>query len=215
MVRIRSPKYADVKEVEYISGLVNEMEQAIRSEDGVSETGKTWLDYIDLDSWVKWYMVSEIAYDPDKGWTSVFFYKDADSVDSHIHMGPVWDFDKEFGGTSDHAEADILTKISPNSWIQDLYDRPQFFEAVCREWKAFFRDHLAEEAPKKIDAWREQIRKSVAMDNILWYRGEGYMAYWPYEDGKFTCIYDFDVETDYLKNWIRRRREFLDTCWAE
>ena len=79
---------------------------------------------------------------------------------------------------------------------------------------SFFRDYLTNEAPVKIDTWQEQIRKSVEMDNVRWYRGEGYAKYWPHENGKFTSDYDFDEEADFLRNWIRRRREFLDSCWA-
>ena len=213
-VNIRAPKYADIREVEYISSLINEMEQAIRSEDGTSGTGKTWLDYIDLDSWVKWYMVSEIAYDLDKGRTSTFFYKDRDSTDPKIHMGPVWDFDNAFGGHVEDMAPDILSKLAEESWIQDLYDRPEFLEAVSKEWDGFFREYLMNDAPKNIDIWREEIRKSVELDNLRWWRGEGYQKYWPLIGGTFDSAYDFDTEVDFLKYWINARREFLDIQWS-
>ena len=212
---IRSPEYADEQEVAYISGLVSELEQAVRSEDGVSDAGKSWLEYIDLTSWVRWYMVAEIANDRDKGITNTYFYKDADSVDPKFHMGPVWDYDNRFGGTAEAPDTDVLTKLAEGGWFRYLYDRPEFLEAVRQEWNTFFRDYLANEAPAKIDAWQEQIRKSVEMDNIRWYRGKGYAKDWPHEDGEFTSDYDFDEEADFLRNWIRQRLEFLDTCWAE
>ena len=213
-VRIRSPKYADVKEVEYISGLINEMEQAIRSKDGVSETGKNWQEYIDLDSWVKWYMVSEIAHDSDKGRTSTYFYKDADRVDSKIHMGPVWDFDHEFGGTWDYIAPDVLTKLSPESWIQDLYDRPEFFEAVCREWNLYFRNYLENEAPKKINEWESLIRKSVQADTLRWWKGKRSGKAWPQIGGGMTEDYVFSDEVNCLRWWLNTRFEFLDALWG-
>lgn len=211
---IRSPKYADEKEVAYISSLMNEVEQAVRSEDGLSETGKTWLDYIDLTSWVRWYMIAEIANDPDKGITNTYYYKDVDSTDPKLRMGPVWDYDNRFGGTEYHPSAEDMTAFSSESWIGDLCKKPEFMEAVRGEWASFFRDYLTNEAPEKIDMWKEQIRKSVMMDNIVWYRGSGYPRLWPKDGITFTSAYNFDDETDYLKNWIRKRCEFLDSCWS-
>ena len=211
---IRSPKYADEKEIAYISGLMNEVEQAVRSEDGLSETGKTWLDYIDLMSWVRWYMVAEIANDPDKGVTNTYYYKDTDSADPKLRMGPVWDYDNRFGGTEYHPSAESMTRFSPENWIGDLCKKPEFMEAVCREWASYFRDYLTNEAPVKISMWQEQIRKSVMMDNIRWFRGNGYPRRWPKDGKSFTSAYNFDDEADYLKNWIRIRCEFLDSCWS-
>ena len=179
---IRSPKYADEREIAYISSLVNEVEQAVRSEDGLSETGKTWLDYIDLTSWVRWYMVAEIANDPDKGVTNTYYYKDADSADPKLRMGPVWDYDNRFGGTEYHPSAESMTAFSSGSWIGDLCKKPEFLEAVRREWASFFRD--------------------------------GYPRLWPKDGVLFTGAYNFDDEADYLKNWIGKRREFLDSCWS-
>ena len=211
---IRSPRYADEKEVAYISSLTNELEQAVRSEKGVSETGKTWLDYIDLNSWVRWYMVAEIANDPDKGITNTYYYKDADPADPKFYMGPVWDYDNRFGGTTNHSSAEILTGLASGGWIRDLYERPEFREAVRREWKSFFRDYLTKDAPENIGRWHEQIRKSVMMDNVRWFRGTGYPRTWPRGDGNFTDDYDFDEAAEYLKGWIRTRCEFLDGCWS-
>ena len=211
---IRSPKYADEREIAYISSLMNEVEQAVRSEDGLSETGKTWLDYIDLTSWVRWYMVAEIANDPDKGVTNTYYYKDADSADPKLRMGPVWDYDNRFGGTEYHPSAESMTAFSSGGWIGDLCKKPEFQEAVRREWASFFRDYLTNEAPGKIDRWREQIRKSVMMDNIRWFRGSGYPRLWPKDGVSFTGDYNYDDEADYLKNWIGKRCKFLDSRWS-
>ena len=211
---IRSPKYADEKEIEYISSLMNEVEQAVRSEDGIAETGNTWLDYIDLTSWVRWYMVAEIANDPDKGVTNTYYYKDTDSADPKLHMGPVWDYDNRFGGTEYHPSAESMTGFSSESLIGDLCKKPEFMEAVRQEWASYFRDYLINEAPEKIAMWQEQIRRSVMMDNIRWTRGSGYPRLWPKDGKSFTSAYNFDNEADYLKNWTRIRCEFLDNCWS-
>ena len=215
-INIKSPEYASEEEVEYISNLTNEMEQAIMSPTGYSQCGKYYLDYIDLDSWVKWYMVAEIAYDLDKDGTNTYFYKDIDTVDTKFHMGPVWDYDCRFGGTDSYSRADILTKLNgTGNWCYNLYEKPEFYEKICEEWNSFFKGYLTEEAQENIDLWQTLIRKSVSMDNIRWYRGGGPIK-WPGADNsdQFTDIYSFDEQVDHLRNWIRERCDFLDIYWG-
>ncbi len=218
---IKSPKYADEREVSYIRSLTSKMEQTILSADGYSETGEYYLDYIDLLSWVRNYMIAEISYDLDKDVTNTFYYKDADSIDPRFYAGPVWDFDNEFGGTEFYPSAEVLTKLATSGkekkggWSQYLYDKPEFSEAVRREWNTFFRRYLSEDAPVNIDSWQKQIEKSVAMDLVRWPRGDGYPVRWPGGEDGFTSHYSFENETDQLKKWIRTRCAFLDTYWGE
>lgn len=215
-----SPKYASKEEVDYISSLTSEMEQAIVSPNGYSKTGKYYLDYIDLESWVKWYMIAEIAYDLDKDQTNTYFYKDLDSIDSKMYMGPVWDYDCRFGGTSSYSYPNVLTKLSNGDWggwDQYLYEKPEFLSEICKEWKLFFDGYLKDDAQENISVWSDLIRKSVQMDNVLWNRSEGYPVQWPGSDDSenFISIYIFDDQVAHLSSWIEERRAFLDGFWGK
>ena len=217
---IKSPEYADIREVEYIRALTSEMESAILAADGISENGKYYLDYIDLMSWVRCYMIAEIAYDLDKDAGNTYYYKNADVIDDRFYSGPVWDYDNRFGGTEDYSSAEVLTRLATSGWKQTggwsqyLYEKTEFFEAVCRDWSTFFRKYLTDEAPAMIDGWQKQIEKSVAMDLVRWHRGEDSPVLWPGSEG-FTDRYSFDEAVGYLKNWIGTRCAFLDACWGE
>ena len=220
---IKFPQYADQKEVEYISNLTNEMEQAITSLDGYSSTGKYYLDYIDLDSWVKCYMIAEIAYDLDKDVTNTYYYKDTDRIDSRFYSGPVWDYDCRFGGTESYSPPEILTKLSSGEedpilsggYSQLLYNKAEFFDAVCEKWNGFFREYLTTDAQRNIDYWQNLISESVKMDNIRWFRGDGYPVPWPSDGEEFTNEYSFDYEVDHLRKWIKTRCDFLDGYWGD
>lgn len=52
-------------------------------------------ELIDIDSFVKYFIISELSANPDAYVTSFYMYKDGD--DSKIFAGPVWDFDGAFG----------------------------------------------------------------------------------------------------------------------
>lgn len=215
-IRIRSPKYALDEETEYISSLINEMEHAIVSTDGYSQEGKYYTDYIDLNSWANYYVISEIAYDTDFGLTSTFLYKDRDSIDPKIHMGPCWDFDQAFGAYPDHFSPEVLFKY-PDTWFWDLYDKPEFHEEILKCWNSYYSDYLKNEAPARIEVWREQIRSSVENDNIRWNRFDGYerMIPWPMGGDEYGYEYYYDDQVDFFKDWLAKRQAFLDDCWKE
>ena len=49
------------------------------------------VELVDIDSFAKYYLLSELTVNPDAYWTSFYFYKDG--IDDKIHAGPGWDFD--------------------------------------------------------------------------------------------------------------------------
>lgn len=94
-IRIRSPKYASPNEVDYIANLYNEMESAIMAPDGICpESGRHYSEYIDVESFARYYLLNELLLNWDGGWASFFMYKDTDVNDPKIYAGPAWDFDR-------------------------------------------------------------------------------------------------------------------------
>lgn len=97
-IAMETPQYATKAQVEYIRSFVQDMEDAIYSENGYNSKGKHYSDYIDIDSLIKAYLVQEISMNIDGTFTSFFMWKDSDLTgDGKIHFGPAWDFDLSFG----------------------------------------------------------------------------------------------------------------------
>lgn len=82
---IEEPKYASKEEVKYIQSYYNQMEKAIA--DTVTES---YLDYIDINSFARFYLLQELLLNQDFDWVSVYFYKDANEK---LCAGPIWDTD--------------------------------------------------------------------------------------------------------------------------
>lgn len=94
-LRITSPQYASPQELDYIAERYNEMESAVQATDGFNpQTGKHYTDYLDLASFVRYYLLNEILFNFDAGWTSFMMFKDRDGIDPKFHAGPAWDFDR-------------------------------------------------------------------------------------------------------------------------
>ena len=93
-IQIDGPEYASKAQVEYIRAFVQDMEDAIYSENGYNAKGKHYSEYIDVDSLILGYMLQEISQNVDATFTSFYLYKDSDSKgDGKLHYGPAWDFD--------------------------------------------------------------------------------------------------------------------------
>lgn len=93
-IRIRSPKYASPEEVEYIADVYDQMEKAVLASDSYnSQTGRHYSEYIDTESFARYYLLNELLMNLDGGMSSFMMYKDKDSLDSKIYAGPAWDYD--------------------------------------------------------------------------------------------------------------------------
>jgi hypothetical protein len=77
----------------YILGYMNNLEAVLSSDDfGDPDTG--YQQYIDIDSFVRWYLFHNIMANID---TNPYLTKDDDTENSKICMGPVWDFEWSLG----------------------------------------------------------------------------------------------------------------------
>lgn len=209
---VRSPSYASEKEMEYISDVVQQVENAILSADGVDrETGLSYTELLDLDSFAKKYLIEEITLNEANGATSSWFYKPEDAVSKKLYAGPVWDYDKALGRRGDFKNPCLLTKLccynrEPVTWFYALYEKEEFQEKVKADYKNLFLPELERMIDGGIDTYAEQIRESMRMDQVRW------------ADTSILPSYgdnDFDEDVTYLKEWLKLRLDFLNRVWIE
>lgn len=94
-IQIRSPKHASPREVEYIAELYDEMECAVHASDAIHpETGKHYSEYLDVESFARYYLLNEVLLNWDGGWASFLMYKETDTIDTRFYAGPAWDYDR-------------------------------------------------------------------------------------------------------------------------
>ena len=93
-IAVDGPEYASKAQVEYIRSYVQDMENAIYSDNGYNAKGKHYSDYLDEDSLIIAYLVQEISENIDATYSSFYLWKDSDLTgDGKIHFSPAWDFD--------------------------------------------------------------------------------------------------------------------------
>lgn len=111
-VVVKEPEYASKAQVEYVSRLWNEAEEALYSEDGYNSLGKHYSDYFDIDSLARMFILEEFGGENDAGRSSNYFYKSQNN-DKFV-ASPIWDFDGAFARAI--PVADINTSM-PDIWF--------------------------------------------------------------------------------------------------
>ncbi len=215
---LKNPVHASEAELLYISGLMQEIEDAIMAEDGCNPTtGKYYTEYIDLESWADKYLVEEITRNNGGGSTSSYFYKPQDEISTKVYGGPVWDYDKGYGNASGYNKntrdlAFLTLHADYTSWFYYLYQHEDFVEMVKKEYREKFSDYLTEMSEIKADEYLAQIEASAILDQARFghvYRTLDENLNIPFQ----TDNYIQHVQA--IKQFIRERKAFLDEVWIE
>ena len=212
---LQSPSYASEKQVAYINDYVQSVENAILAPDGIdSVTGSSYEELIDVDSFVRKYLLEEVTANYDGGVASSFFYKDSDRIDSKLYAGPIWDYDVSFGNTPAYLgylsdKPDKLTKLSTHSdssvWFGALYEKPYCYELITECYETEISPYLMQLAEHVLPELANTIASSAAMDRIRWQNE--YM-----KNGSDESL---DDSIAFLSDYIIGRKDFLDRVWIE
>jgi len=171
---IKSPEYASKAEVEYISSYYQDFEDALLSPDGYNSLRKHYSDYIDVDSFVKMFVLQEYTFNTDAGKTSFFMYKDSGGK---LVASPVWDIDNGLAGSGadwlmaatselidfrrDGYRSGLMTVLSA------LYNHDDFRNEVAQEWHKLVAEKV-EWLTDYISSENNRIEKSAIMDAVRW-----------------------------------------------
>lgn len=210
---VKSPKFCSVEQIEYIRKYVNNAEKAILSSDGRNpENGKAYWSYIDVESFVKKYLVEEVTKNYDAGVSSSYFYKDSDLNGGKLCAGPGWDYDMSLGNYVEWMEefsgdptgiSELAFHTYASTWYTELYKKEEFYEQVeeCY-WKSVepFLQSLLDEG---IDRYVDELEASARMNEVRWQ-----------EELKENPYYKNRMETfRELKEFVTARKVYLDEAW--
>lgn len=169
--------------------------------DGFAHRDTGYAAYIDVDSFIDWYLINEIAKSVDAMFYSSIFFSYLPG--EKIKMGPIWDFDLSYGNV-DYSNAQFAEGfwIRYNPWIQRLFEDPVFREKMKTRF-AYFREQLPD-ILEKIDGYAAYLNEAQERNYSIWETLGVYV--WPN-----PVIYEsYPEEVNHLKDWMTRRIEWLD-----
>lgn len=201
LLNIKEPEVEwDSERYNWIKNYVTNAENALYGENFLDpETG--YKAYIDMASFVEWYMVNEITHNNDALFFSSCYMNIAPG--GKLKMGPLWDFDISLGNNDYNGsqEAEGLW-IYYSKWINRMFDDPEFVTAV-RDRFNYYKSHL-DEIYSHINSDATYLKYSMVENNNKW---ETFYKYtWP----NYAVWGAYQNEVENMKQFITKRMAWLD-----
>ena len=184
----------------YTTDLINDFETALLSASFYAvDVG--YANYIDMDSFIDWYLINEITKNVDSvSWSSNYLNV---IPGEKIHMGPLWDFDLAFGNV-DYAESQYPEGwwVRYNPWYERLFQDPAFVAKVKLRFAYFIENETL--ILNKIDGYAEKLRWAHQENDAKWQTLGLYV--WPN-----PVVFDtYQEEVDHMKSWYSARMDWLE-----
>jgi hypothetical protein len=215
------PKPDDITTVQknYIKALIYAFESAMNSS-FYSDSLSGYPRYIDVDSFVDYFIINEFAKNVDAFRLSMFMYKDKDSKNNKLFAGPAWDFNLGLGNCN------YYNAGTPQGWQLEymISDQPSVREdyfMIPFWWGKLFHDSAFQ---KKVNDRWQQLKGTVfnqtaiynyidsCSANLAEARARNFQKWpvigtWIWPNNYVGQTYE--QELAYLKNFIRDRLTFM------
>ena len=200
VVNIKDPDVEyDDENYDYAKNYVSLADEALFSNDFKNQE-EGWQKYMDMDSFVDWYLINEISKNND----AIFFsscYMNLKRGEK-LKMGPLWDFDIAFGNVDYNNNWEVNGFWIKNvSWYERLFQDPAFVAKVKERFNYFYNKQP--EIMNEINQNAQYLRYSVIENNNKW--GTFYNYTWP----NYDIWGNYQNEVQSMKLWIQKRFEWL------
>lgn len=205
---------------EYIAAFVDSLETALYGADW-TDTLTGYRKYLDVPSFINYFLVNEVARNADGFKKSVFFHKDKYSNGGKLKAGPVWDFDwawKNILGCS------ICDQIDGSGWAHHVNDCPT--DNYSTGWYIRMLQDSTFTSELRC-TYEEQRQAALSEASIFDYidsvgavvanAQDRHFRKWPMLLGTsgpapevLACAATYAAELDTLKSWIGKRLTWLD-----
>ncbi len=207
-LRIKSPdtRVMSKEHFTFISDYVNAADTAIRTLDGYEE-------YIDVDSFIDWFILHELSYNLDSCFRrSCYMYKEKGGK---LKMSPAWDFDLAFGNfSSDNKYYNDFASEGKDgekeyikvTWYNYLLKDEAFRKKLRARWDAVGNE-LYSYAVEYIDEYYAKVKPSAELNFKVWDILDKKAGYQPSFMKKHNT---YEKQISYLKNFLKSRFNYLD-----
>jgi len=195
-VSILYPTSQPAATVNYIKNYIKEAENALFSSNFTDETNG-WQKYMDINSFVEWYLINEIAKNSKGAFKSncIMHLKRGDK----LKMGPLWDFETAFGNAGKTSTGGYAIKSV--KWFNRLFKDPAFVAKV-KERFVYFYNHQTE-ILKNINENAQYLKYAVQEDDTKW------ETFKSYESSNLDTWTLYQGHVSSMKSWLTERMNWL------
>lgn len=189
----------------------NRFDEAVSSEDGYASDGTYYADLIDMDSWIKYWMIVELMNNSDASKKSR--YVSLNSEDKLV-FGPIWDSDfslntsqkvytelhwsKETLAIDDPTGWKVRASTNKNNFMDDLFAHEDFKERAYELFRSEFSPAVSSYLESNtIEGYYEYLKDAALANESLWRFDRGYT-------GDYEAMYSFlNDRFTWMKNEIQ------------
>ncbi len=203
----------------YIKSYVNAFESALY-DPYVHDSTAGYFRYMDMNSFIDYFLVNEVSRNNDGFKKSFFMYKNRDGLDKRINLGPVWDFDWAWKNID---ECYIFAHTDGSGWAYQVNDC--YPDVHSPGWHIrLLQDTIFANALK---CRYEQLRNNILNTDtlfswidttvaFLWEAQQRHYERWPILGlnvgapvvGPIPTTFEGEIQD--FKNWILLRMNWLD-----
>lgn len=198
---VKSPDMEDYSS-EIVAGKLDYMKKYIRDFQASVETD-TYDEYIDVDNFIDYFMLSEFMKQVDVGMSSVYITKDKGGK---MQMGPIWDFDISSGNGNYYAYGPKGFWADYHPWFAILMKRPEFqqkFIARFNEFMELYFDKMVLEI--------ERVEKLISFEAnrnfIKWTMHP--IDGWNPNPNEMLAIHTHAGQVDYFVDYLTKRKNWI------
>ena len=166
-VSICEPTVLSVEAKQRIMNLVNRQERILLSQEDLTQS-----EFVDIDSWIRKYLVDEIAANTDSDLSSSYFYYS----DGVFYGGPVWDYDMALGNTiqTHYPKAFIAKNYLKYSsrfhsvYYAALFSNESFVKRLSEIYEKEFLPVLNDMIDHEIRDTADRIALAARMNQLRW-----------------------------------------------
>jgi hypothetical protein len=204
---LHDPDPAAPQQLTYIENYMQQTEDVLYSSK-FTDPATGYLQYLDRDSFIDWYLVNELFKNNDAAfWSSCWLYKDRSGK---LFMGPVWDFDIGAGNVNYNGNNDPTgwwLRSNPQvytQWTERLFDDPAFAAAVAARWKQVKATQF-----DSLSAYIDQNAAALSLSQQNNFKR--WIILGAYVTPNAEVAGSYQGEVDYLKSWLTQRIAWMDS----
>lgn len=213
-------EYPDAEDISseqrnYIKQYMHDFEAALSS-DGFKDPDTGYRAYIDVESFIDFFILNEISHNVDGYRLSTFMHKD---MNGKLTMGPIWDFNLAFGnadycgGGNTDTWAYKFNQRCPGDfwsvpfWWYRLLEDPYFVEQLKTRWFEYRSNVLSNQAVMgRISNYEKEMGEVDAINRN--FNKWSILGKWIWPNNFVGTTYE--SERIYVEQWIVDRMSWLD-----
>tara|TARA_X000001036_G_scaffold95436_1_gene88099 strand:- start:1967 stop:3373 length:1407 start_codon:yes stop_codon:yes gene_type:complete len=209
------PEEISKAQKEYIQSFIHNFESKLASND-YKDPYNGYRRYIDVESFVDFFILNELSNNVDGYRLSTYMYKD---ISGKLKMGPIWDFNLAFGNANycngdkvnhwifrfnNYCQGDLW--MVP-FWWERLVEDDYFKSKVINRWFLLRQDILSNDTIfDYLDETVEKLKASGSIDKN--FKRWNILGDWIWPNAYVGLSYDDEIE--YLKSWLFQRLAWID-----